>query len=123
MTLNGAANGAVTGGVRTVLRLEGAVVLAATVLAYRQFGLGWGTFALFFLAPDLSFLGYLAGPRIGAAAYNAAHAYVGAVACLAAGVLIGRPEGTWLTAAGLIWSAGIEPAERTSMRSPARWRR
>jgi hypothetical protein len=25
------------------------------------------------------------------------------------------------TAAGLIWSAGSVPAERTSMRSPARW--
>lgn len=102
-----ATTGAVTGGVRTLLRLEGACVLAAAVLAYRQFGLGWGTFALFFLAPDLSFLGYLAGPRVGAAAYNAAHTYVGAVACLATGVLLsGRPGFaglSWLTAAGLIW--------------------
>ena len=33
----------------------------------------WWLFALLILAPDLSFLGYLAGPRLGAAAYNLLH--------------------------------------------------
>lgn len=100
-------SGSVTGGVRVLLRVEGVCILAAAILAYRQFGLGWGTFALWFLAPDLSFLGYLAGPRVGAAVYNAAHAYVGALACLAAGALLGPPEWTWLGAAGMIWAAHV----------------
>lgn len=107
MSGGGADGGAVAGGVRTLLRVEGACVLVASLLAYRAYGLGWGAFALWFLAPDLSFLGYLAGPRVGAAAYNAAHAYVGAVACLAAGVAWPGVVPAWLPAAGLIWAAHI----------------
>ncbi|MET3497244.1 hypothetical protein ABIC90_004312 [Variovorax boronicumulans] len=95
---------AVVGGVRTLLRLEGAFVLAAALAAYTQFGLGWGVFALWLLAPDLSWLGYLAGPRVGAALYNAAHSYVGPVALLLLGVLAAMP---WAVAGGLIWCAHI----------------
>ncbi|MCR8957401.1 DUF4260 domain-containing protein [Variovorax sp. S2] len=95
---------AVSGGVRTLLRLEGAVVLAAAVAAYAQFGVGWGMFALLLLAPDLAVLGYLAGPRVGAALYNAAHSYAGAVALLVLGVLAAMP---WAVAGGLIWCTHI----------------
>lgn len=102
-----APNGAVTGGVRTILRLEGAAVFVVAILAYRQFGLGWGTFALLFLAPDLSFLGYLAGPRVGAAVYNAAHAYVGPIVLLVANEVIRGPVPTWVIGVGLIWAAHI----------------
>jgi hypothetical protein len=38
-------------------------------------GASWTTFALFFLAPDLSWLGYLSGARVGAATYNSTHSY------------------------------------------------
>lgn len=93
-----------TGGVRTLLRLEGAVVLGVALAAYAQFGAGWGVFALWLLAPDLSLLGYLAGPRTGAALYNAAHSYVGPVLLLALGVLAAMP---WAVAGSLIWLAHI----------------
>lgn len=93
-----------TGGVRAVLRLEGLFVLIAACAVYSKFGLGWDTFALFFLVPDLSLLGYFAGPRIGAASYNLAHSYVGAIGCLAIGVLLPSPTAL---AAGLIWCAHI----------------
>ncbi len=94
----------VVGGVRGLLRLEGAVVLAAALAAYAHFGAGWGVFALWVLAPDLSMLGYLAGPRAGAALYNAAHSYAGPVALLALGVLAAMP---WAVAGALIWCAHI----------------
>ena len=97
-------NGETTGGVKLLLRVEGACVLAAALLAYSKFGLSWGTFALYFLAPDLSFLGYLAGPSVGALAYNTAHSYIGAVLVLLAGALLSAPV---LIAAGLIWCAHI----------------
>ena len=93
-----------TGGVRTLLRLEGAVVLGVALAAYAQFGAGWGVFALWLLAPDLSLLGYLAGPRTGAALYNAAHSYVGPLLLLALGVLAAMP---WAVAGSLIWLAHI----------------
>lgn len=87
-----------------LLRLEGAVVLGAALAAYAQFGAGWGVFALWLLVPDLSLLGYLAGPRTGAALYNAAHSYVGPVLLLALGVLAAMP---WAVAGSLIWLAHI----------------
>ena len=96
--------GATTGGVKALLRIEGACVFLAAAMAYSKFGLGWGTFAVYFLAPDLSFLGYLAGPSIGALTYNAAHSYVEAVFTLLAGILLSAPT---LIAAGLIWCAHI----------------
>lgn len=97
-------NGATTGGVRGLLRIEGLIVLVAAVVAYNKFGLDWPTFAIAFLAPDLAILGYLAGARVGAAAYNATHSYVGCVATLCAGVMSGAPA---LVGAGLIWAAHI----------------
>jgi hypothetical protein len=96
--------GAAVGSVRAVLRLEGLCVLAMSAFAYSKFGAGWGVFFACFLLPDLSFLGYLAGPRVGAFTYNAAHSYIGAVACLAGSL-------AWPAhvppAVGLIWLAHI----------------
>jgi len=97
-------NGATTGGVKLLLRIEGAFVLLAAGVAYSKFGLGWSSFAWFFFAPDLAFFGYLAGVRVGAAVYNTTHSYVGAVMVLTIGVLSGVPE---FVAAGLIWCAHI----------------
>jgi hypothetical protein len=94
----------VSGGVRAVLRLEGFAVLAAAVAAYWQVGGDWAAFAMLFLVPDLSFLAYLLGARIGAAAYNAAHSLIGPMALCALGLLGGVPVAT---AVGLIWCAHI----------------
>lgn len=103
-SVSGNGDGSVGGGVRLLLRLEGLVVLAGAVAAYAHYGAGWGWFAALCLLPDLSLLAYLAGPRAGAAAYNAAHSYVGALALLVAGVLGG--PGLALPAA-LVWCAHI----------------
>ncbi len=97
-------HGSATGGVKLLLRAEGAFVLVAAVIAYAKFGLGWSVFAWFFLAPDLAFFGYLAGARAGAVTYNATHSYVGAVSVLVIGALFSLPE---FAAAGLIWCAHI----------------
>lgn len=94
----------VSGGVRVLLRLEGLCILTASVLAYAKFGSGWGIFALFFLVPDLSFAGYLAGPKVGAISYNIAHSLIGALAVLAAGAFISVPIAI---TAGIIWVAHI----------------
>jgi hypothetical protein len=94
----------ISGGVLWLLRAEGLAVAAAAALMYAKSGFGWDLFALFFLAPDISFLGYLVGNRFGAMAYNAAHSYVGALACFSAGLLLASPA---LEVAGLIWLAHI----------------
>lgn len=98
------ANAGVSGGVRLVLRLEGLAAFLVAIALYRQTEYSWGVFALCFLAPDLSFLGYLAGNRIGAIAYNTAHSYLGPVILLTTSALIASPP---MFAAGLIWCAHI----------------
>jgi hypothetical protein len=95
--------GIASGSVRILLRLEAAAVLVASVVAYRQAGGGWGFFALLFLAPDLSMIGYLAGPRAGAINYNAVHSYVGALGAVA---VAWYAAPSWLPAA-LVWVAHI----------------
>ncbi|MEI6106958.1 MAG: DUF4260 domain-containing protein [Opitutae bacterium] len=94
---------------RTWLRLEGFAALVIAVLLYWHFHLNWFWFAVLFLAPDLSMLGYLAGPRIGAAAYNLGHNYLAVGIVLAAGLIAsitGAPR-LALLGIGLIWCAHI----------------
>jgi hypothetical protein len=99
-----AAPGFVTGGVRIALRLEGFAAFGAAVAFYAHYGFAWWAFALLFLAPDLSMLGYLAGPRAGAAIYNLAHSGALALALTLLGFFGGAPA---VAAVGLIWIAHI----------------
>ena len=92
------------GSVRLWLRAEGLVVFAAGVWFYARYGQGWGMFALLFLAPDLSFAGYLGGPRVGAVVYNIAHSYV---LPIAAGLLAAMTARLDLLPFALIWTAHI----------------
>ncbi|MFL9927494.1 DUF4260 domain-containing protein [Herbaspirillum lusitanum] len=96
--------GAAQGGVRQVLRVEGLLVLAGAALFFSTSGFGWGTFFLYLLVPDISLLGYLAGPKIGALSYNLAHSYIGPLACLLSGFWLTLPL---LSCAGLIWAAHV----------------
>jgi hypothetical protein len=95
---------AVSGGPLTLLRLEGATALIGASIAYAAQGGSWGMFALFFLLPDLSMLGYLAGPRIGAACYNGAHTYLGPALVAGLGMTL---VGHGLTLGACIWAAHV----------------
>jgi hypothetical protein len=106
-TLSAAAPGAmgvVAGSARAILRLEGAVVLAAASIAYAEIGRGWVLFALLFLVPDISMLGYLGGRKLGAAVYNVGHTYVLPAALAAYGLLQSQPLAL---AVALIWIGHI----------------
>ncbi len=87
-----------------LVRAEWAAVLVIAVAAYVWLGAPWSLFALLILAPDLSMLAYLAGPRAGAVAYNAVHALPGPVALALAG-LVGTAD--WAIPLALIWFAHI----------------
>ncbi len=94
--------GAVRGGVKWLLRLEALALLAAALCLYARVGGGWGRFALLFLVPDVSFAGYLAGARVGAVVYNAAHSLVGPLLLAAAGLAL--PS---LLPYALVWIAHV----------------
>lgn len=104
---DGVGVGAVQGGVRLLLRAEGAALLVFAVLAHAQLAPGqWGRFAALLLLPDLAMLGYLAGPAFGARAYNAAHSVVGPLLLASAGVAFAAQAALlWPLAA--IWLAHI----------------
>lgn len=92
------------GGPRLLLRIEGALTLAAALLAYAHLGGSWVWFALLFLLPDLSMLGYLAGPRPGAAAYNAGHSHAAPALLAAASWALAAPA---LLLGAAIWAGHI----------------
>src|SRR3954454_13890409 len=103
------ATGAVTGGLRTLLRLEGLTLFAGMTVLYAIWDGSWWIYAILFLVPDLSFAGYLAGPRAGAVIYNAAHSYLAPVALMTSGFVATSP----LTLSiAMIWLAhmGIDRA-------------
>jgi hypothetical protein len=96
--------GTVTGGLRTLLRLEGLALFAGMTLLYAVWGGSWWVYALLFLVPDVSFAAYLAGPRTGAIIYNAAHSYMAPMALMTTGFATDSP----LTLSiAMIWLAHI----------------
>lgn len=101
---NSAAPAVVTGIPNLVLRAEGAVLLAASAVGYAQTGAGWGLFAVLFLVPDVFMLGYLRGPRLGAALYNVGHSTILPFLVIGLGLM---SQGTAVLAVGLIWMAHV----------------
>jgi hypothetical protein len=102
-----AATGFVTGAPRSWLRIEGVAGFAAGVALY----LTWGGPLLWFvpllLVVDLSMVGYLSGPRLGAFLYNLAHNWAAGLAVLGAGILLGAP-GIQLAGAILVAHVGMD---------------
>jgi hypothetical protein len=97
-------SGTVTGAPNILLRLESLFVLIGATVAFAELGISWWYFAGLILLPDLSILGYLAGPKVGAIVYNTVHWYGLPFACIALGVFGHVPQ---VLAVGLIWAAHI----------------
>lgn len=89
---------------RRLLHLEGLAVLAGSLALYFDAGYGWLLLVVLILAPDLSAVGYLGGPAVGAFTYDVVHAYVLPVALGVYGVL-GMSDVAMQVA--LIWLAHI----------------
>jgi hypothetical protein len=94
----------VSGTPRLVLRIEGAALLLLSCVVYGGTGRSWWLFAVLFLAPDLSFLGYLAGPRVGALIYNAVHTTLAPIVLGGASFLLEWQTGFALS---FIWAAHV----------------
>ena len=83
----------------TLLKLEGLALGALALWLCAALDYSWWWYAGLFLAPDLSFVGYAAGPRVGAMVYNVAHHQGTAIGVYLAGVWIGSP---WILLAGTV---------------------
>jgi len=98
------AAGAVTGGLRIMLRLEGLVLFAGMTLLYAVWGGAWWIYFVLFLAPDISFVAYFSGPKFGAMIYNAMHSYMIPVTLMTLGFGFEAPL---VLSIAMIWLAHI----------------
>lgn len=87
-------------------RAEGGLLGLGGLVIAGLVGPGWEIWwwLLLLAAPDLSMLGYLAGPRTGAITYNLMHIYALPFLLMLLGVAAGGPD---LIAAGGLWLAHI----------------
>ena len=96
---------------RSLLQAEGVLELVAACIAYGHLYPGkWVLFALLFLVPDVSLLGYLSGKNsspgkpAAAAFYNVLHSYI---LPLLLGFAAWRYDSVWSGEIALIWLAHI----------------
>ena len=103
---------------RLLLRLEGAALAAVALSLYLHEDYSLLLLVVLVLVPDLSMLGFLAGPRVGAVAYDAAHTTVGPLLLGAVGVI--WPWDT-ATAIALIWllHIGVDRAVGYGLKYPS----
>ena len=79
-------------------------MLILAVILYAKIGKSWWLFAILFLAPDLSLIGYLADAQIGSIIYNVAHTLIGPFILATVGLFAFTDI---FSAVALIWIAHI----------------
>ena len=98
------ADGMVIGTPRRWLRVEGATLVAGSLIAYSTTHQAWWLVPLTLLLPDLTMIGYLGGTRLGAFLYNLGHS----TPLPAVVVAVGWWQDKFLVVAlGLVWLAHI----------------
>jgi hypothetical protein len=75
--------------IRPWLRAEGLATFGAGLAGFLFLGLPWWAFLLLLLTPDVSMVGYLRDPRLGAIVYNVAHDVATGAAIAGVGLAIG----------------------------------
>jgi hypothetical protein len=96
--------GAVRGVPRIILVAEGLALFALATVAFFFTRASWWLYGVLFFVPDVSFVGYLAGPKMGAIVYNAMHTTLAPALLGALGFALGA---TLMLAIAAIWAAHI----------------
>lgn len=76
---------------KNLLKLEELFMLGFSLFLFSRYDFSWGWLALLFLTPDLSMLGYLINPRLGAWTYNLVHHRGVGTSLYIFGVLLSNP--------------------------------
>ena len=96
--------GSVVGVPKILLRVEGAVLFAASIAVFAFQGQPWWLYPVLLLVPDVFMLGYLRNTRIGSVFYNLGHSYPSAALVVALGFVLQSPV---TLAVGAIWFGHI----------------
>ena len=110
--------GVTEGMVRTWLRLEGLAAFGVGLVLFGSSGGDWLIFVPLILLPDVSVIGYLAGPRVGAFTYNLVHTWAPGFVALMIGLWLDAPVAL-LVAAGLIAHVGMDRALGYGLKLPS----
>jgi Domain of unknown function (DUF4260) len=94
----------VTGKPKLWLRLEGLVLLVATICLFAGEHQKWWLYPALLLVPDIFMLGYLKDKKIGAFLYNLGHSYLAPALVIYSGW---HRHHSLTTAIGLIWLGHI----------------
>ena len=110
--------GMTDGLVRAWLRLEGLAAFVAGIALFVATNGNLVALVPLLLVPDVSAVGYLAGPRVGAFTYNLAHTWTPGLVVLGLSVWLGSPA-LQLAAAILIAHVGMDRAVGYGLKLPS----
>jgi hypothetical protein len=85
--------------VKTLIKVEELLLAGLSFYLFLALDVAWWWFLILFLTPDLSMLGYLRGPKVGAWTYNFAHHKGVAIAAFVLGSHLGVQ---WLQLVGAL---------------------
>lgn len=103
--------------IRSWLRLEGVAAFVAGLAIFGVVDGPWLLLIPFLLLPDLSMVGYLRGPRLGAMTYNLVHNWATGLAVLGLGLWTGSAAVT-IAGAILIAHTGMDRALGYGLKLP-----
>jgi len=107
----------VSSSIRGWLRFEGVVAFIAGLVLFGWLGGPWLLVIPLLLLPDISMVGYLRGPRLGALTYNSVHTWAPGLALLAAG-LVTDAQPVAIAGAILVAHVGMDRAAGYGLKLP-----
>lgn len=84
---------------KNILKLEEAAMFVLSIYALSLLHVSWWVYLLILIAPDISFIGYIKGNRIGAICYNLFHHKGVAIAIFLTGFIL---KDEWAQIIGII---------------------
>jgi len=84
---------------KNILKLEEAAMFVLSLYALNLLHVNWWVYLLVLIAPDISFIGYAAGNKVGAVCYNLFHHKGIAIAIFLAGFIL---KGEWPEIIGIL---------------------
>ena len=73
---------------KNLLKLEEAFMFGLSIFLFSKLDFAWWWYPLLILAPDLSMVGYLGGPQLGAVTYNFVHHKAVAISIFVLGMVL-----------------------------------
>jgi hypothetical protein len=84
---------------KNILKLEEAAMFGLCIYGLNLFHVSWWVYLLLLIGPDIGFIGYLAGNKVGAVCYNLFHHKGIAVAVFMSGFIL---KDEWMQIIGII---------------------